>query len=333
MTIDDRLSELLRDAVADVEPTDRLIAIRARTTSHQRAAARPWFYAAAATALATAATVTAFAVLGDDDARDPEPGPAHHSHAVDPTPTPSAQAVPAYFVGETPRGLRLFREFDLRTATTGLDARLDAAIAELQEPPDDPDYRTLWPAGSFTSAGQRGDVYTVELADASLHDRPAGLSAAEAGLAVEQVVYTVQAAAHGRVPVQFLLDGNPIDQVYGVPTSEPLANGPQADVLSQVMISDPVEGLEVTGSFTARGAANSFEATVPWRLLDSDGTVVETGFATAEGSIDRLYPWETTVDVSGLEPGTYTFEAMTDDPSGGAEGAEPFVDTRTITVR
>jgi hypothetical protein len=331
VTTDDRLSELLRDAVADVEPTDRLIAIRARTSSHQRAAARPWFYAAAATALATAATVTAFAVLGGDDAR--EPAPAHHSHAVDPTPTPSAHSVPAYFVGETPRGLRLFREFDARTGTAGIDAGLDAAIAELQEAPDDPDYRTLWPAGSLTSVTQRGDVYAVEIGDASLHDRPAGMSAEEAGLAIEQVVYTVQAAAHGRVPVQFLLDGNPINEVYGVPTSEPLANAPQLDVLSLVQINDPVEGLVVSGSFTARGAASSFEATVPWRLLDGDGTVVGTGFANAEGWMDRLYPWETTVDVSGLEPGTYTFEAMTDDPSGGAEGADPFVDTRTITVR
>jgi hypothetical protein len=322
----DRLSELLRDAVADVEPTDRLVAIRARTRSHERAAARPWLYAAAATALATAAAAGTFALLDGDDAH--EPTPSHQSHAVDPTPTPSAHSVPAYFVGETPHGLRLFREFDVRTGTAGLGD----ALAELQEAPDDPDYRTLWPAGSLTSIARRGDVYTVEIADASLHDRPAGMSAEEAGLAIEQVVYTVQAAAHGRVPVQFLLDGNPINEVYGVPTSEPLANAPQADVLSLVQISDPVEGLEVTGSFTARGAASSFEATVPWEIRDGD-TVVKKGVATADGWMNRLYPWETTIDVSDLEPGEYTFAAMTDDPSGGAEGAGPFVDTRTITVR
>ena len=326
MTIDDRLSELLRDAVADVEPTDRLAAIRARTASPQRTAARPWFYAAAGTALATAAAVGAFAVLDDDGA--PEPGPAHHSHAVDPTPTPSAHPVPAYFVGETPHGLRLFREYDARTGTAGLDG----AIAELQEAPDDPDYRTLWPAGSLVSVTQRGDVYVVEIGDASLHDRPAGMTAEEAGLAVEQVVYTVQANAHGRVPVQFLLDGNPINEVYGVPTSEALTNAPQLDVLSLVQVNDPVEGQVVSGSFTARGAASSFEATVPWEIRDGD-TVVEKGFATATGFEGRLYPWETRIDVSGLEPGEYTFAAMTDDPSGGAEGAGPFVDTRTITVR
>ena len=48
--------------------------------------------------------------------------------------------------------------------------------------------------------------------------------------------------------------------------------------------------------------------------------------------MDKLYPWETAVDVSGLAPGTYTFVALTDDPSGGAEGAGPTYDTRTIVV-
>ena len=48
--------------------------------------------------------------------------------------------------------------------------------------------------------------------------------------------------------------------------------------------------------------------------------------------MDKLYPWETEVDVSDLAPGTYTFVAMTDDPSGG-EGGGPTEDTKTIIVR
>ena len=47
--------------------------------------------------------------------------------------------------------------------------------------------------------------------------------------------------------------------------------------------------------------------------------------------MDALYPWETEVDVSDLPPGTYTFIAMTDDPSGG-EGNPPMFDTKEITV-
>lgn len=325
---DERLAELLRDAVAGVEPADRLADIRARTATPTRSA-RPWLYAAGATVLATAAAVTAFSVLGQDDTRDL--GPAGHDEPtapVSPTVTPSSHLVPAYFLGDTTRGPRLFREYDLRTGTA--DPLADA-LAELQDAPDDPDYWTPWPEGSLTGLTLRGDVYTVELGDASLHDRPAGMTAQEAEMAIQQVVYTVQAAVQDRAPVQFVLDGNPINEVYGVPTSEPLANAKETEVLNQVQVNDPVEGQQVSGTFTARGAADSFEANVPWQIKQGE-TVVLSGAAMADGWMGRLYPWEARIDVSGLEPGTYTFVAMTDDPSGGAEGAGPWSDTRTIVV-
>ena len=118
---------------------------------------------------------------------------------------------------------------------------------------------------------------------------------------------------------------NPVDQVFGVPTSEPLANKPQLDVLALVSISNPAEGRVVDGSFTADGAASSFEGNVPWELRAEDGAVVRDGFATA-GMDDHLIPWETEpIDVSDLDPGTYVFEART-------EGGKPFVDTRTIVI-
>ena len=47
--------------------------------------------------------------------------------------------------------------------------------------------------------------------------------------------------------------------------------------------------------------------------------------------MDKLYPWTAEVDVSGSQPGTYTFVALTDDPSDG-EGAGPTEDTKTIVV-
>ncbi len=71
---------------------------------------------------------------------------------------------------------------------------------------------------------------------------------------------------------------------------------------------------------------------MPWALRDESDAVVVTGFATAEGSGNRLYPWETRVDVVGLPPGRYTFVASTSDPSGGAEGPGATSDTRTVVV-
>ena len=66
------LQDLIHDAVAGVEPADRLTAIQARTATPARAARR-WWYAAGGVALATAAAVTVVAVVGDDD-----PAPGHH---------------------------------------------------------------------------------------------------------------------------------------------------------------------------------------------------------------------------------------------------------------
>ncbi len=82
-------------------------------------------------------------------------------------------------------------------------------------------------------------------------------------------------------------------------------------------ITDPAEGQVVEGgSFVAQGVASSFEATVEWELRDETDAVVVSGFATADGWMDRLYPWRTEVDVSDLAPGRYTFVASTVDASG-----------------
>jgi hypothetical protein len=303
----DDLSTLLHDAVADVEPTDRLDEIRARTASPARSAARPWFYAAGATVLATAATLAAFAVLGND--HDNDAGPIDHAHEAD------TVLVPAYFVGDTPQGPRLFREFDRVPG----DDPLTAALLRIQEPATDPDYTTGWPEGSFESVTLGDDVIDVELGDAA----PEAFAGTWEGLPDQQVVYTLQGVLGQRLPVQFLQDGEPV--------GDPVDAAPQNDVLSLVSISDPAEGNEYEGSFIARGRANSFEATVPWEIRDGD-TVVKRGSATALGTIDKLYSWKTDVDLTGIAPGTYTFVAMTDDPSGG-EGPGPFTDTRTIVVR
>ncbi len=120
-------------------------------------------------------------------------------------------------------------------------------------------------------------------------------------------------------------------RLLGLSTELEFRQAPPLDVLALVSVTSPEEGATVSGSFTASGVANSFESNVPWEIREGD-TVVAQGFATADGWMDRLYPWTTEVDVSDLAPGTYTFAAMTDDPSGGAEGAGPTEDTKTIVV-
>jgi hypothetical protein len=84
-----------------------------------------------------------------------------------------------------------------------------------------------------------------------------------------------------------------------------------------IVLTTPAEGTTVKGSFEASGKANSPEANVPWEIRDDSGETVLEGFVTAEGWMDKLYPWKTKVDVSDLEPGTYLFIARTDDTSDG----------------
>ena len=137
------LSDLLHDVVDGVDPADRLAEIRARTASSRTRTARRW-YAAGGAALATAAAVTAFAVVSPDS--PDRAGPA--------TPTTDTQLVAVYFIGDTPDGPRLYREFDRVPAGDPLQG----ALGRIQQPPADPDYRTAWRPGSRRSEIGRAHV-------------------------------------------------------------------------------------------------------------------------------------------------------------------------------
>ena len=126
-TDDQRLAALLRDAVADIEPADRLPEVRAGIP--QRRSNRRWAAVGGGSVLAVAATVTAIAL-----ATSPGPTATDPDVADAPEPNPVTTAVPAYFVGETPRGDRLYREFQpVADAVTGL-----AGLGALESGPGGP---------------------------------------------------------------------------------------------------------------------------------------------------------------------------------------------------
>jgi hypothetical protein len=348
----DDLHRLLSEAVDDVEPRPGLDAIRSRTATKESMMdrSRSWLLGALGAAVATAAVITGVVLVGNDTDTTAEPEPAaSDTPSVEPTeppvqPSPSPTQAPpttpggvvgVYWVGDTPAGPRLYREFRENTGPSSDDLGFAVATA-LDGGPDDPDYRSGWPKeASWDSADFDGELVTIGLTG-DLHDRPAGMSRAQAGLAIQQLVFTAQAAVQqGRVPVQLLLNGERTDQVLGEPASEPLANAPVIETLSHVSITEPMEGATVSGDrLELSGVANSFEANVIVRLQRFEGTeiVAEEPF-TAEGWMgDQLFPFSGTLDLSGVVPGRYVLSAMTDDPSGGAEGPGAFTDTRTITV-
>ena len=125
------LGDLLKDAVSEIEPRRGLDEIQARTSRSHR---RTWVWGAVAAVAATAATVAGVTVLTDEAPRQVGGTPAA-STSADPTPTqavPSSTpsdsptgavaaggALPVYYVGETPSGPRLFREFAPRRRRGG----------------------------------------------------------------------------------------------------------------------------------------------------------------------------------------------------------------------
>lgn len=237
------------------------------------------------------------------------------------TSEPAGVGLAAYWLADGPLGPRLAREF-LTAPADGLDG----AVALLQGTPDDPDYANLVGDWLVSAEEDGGEIVATVTGPA-----PGEESDTDAGLAVQQVVYSLQAAVGDTVGVRFVDEsGADVTELGGA--SNPVVAADPLDTLLLVSITDPAEGLQVSGILEVNGRASSFENTVPWEVRDGDEVVLD-GFATAEGDWSTgLVPWSTTVDLSGLEPGTYTFAALTDDPSGGAEGPGASEDTRTIVV-
>jgi hypothetical protein len=235
--------------------------------------------------------------------------------------------VPVYFAGPAPQGTRLFREFQRVPAG---DPLTEAASVLTSGSADDPDYSSLLPDGSFADVtwSEGAGAFVVTLADDGWTTRPAGMSRAAAKLAVQQLVYTLQGVQQRRDPVIVQLGNDPVP-LFGVDTGSGVRNDPA--VLGLVNVTSPEQGATVSGdTLDAAGIANSFEANVVWEIR-SGGTKVMDGYATADGWMDKLYPWQKSIDISSLPPGDYTFVARTDDPSDG-EGPGPTVDTKDFSV-
>ncbi|MEC9053590.1 MAG: hypothetical protein VX747_14095, partial [Actinomycetota bacterium] len=161
-------------------------------------------------ALAVGVLLTTSACGGDDSATDPvaadrsesptaAASPSEPAASDVPSEEPAAAgAVPVYYVGDTGVGPRLFREFRRVSGEPALGAAEMAASGE----PADPDYRSLFPGGGgFDAVDHSGGTIAVSLSDETWVDRPSGMAGAEAELALQALVHTVQGALQSRDPV------------------------------------------------------------------------------------------------------------------------------------
>lgn len=350
----DRLRALLDEATADVQPRDGLDDIQSRTKVSPMSASstRPWFLGTAAAVLATAAVITGVVMMnnGTTPTADQGPASAGPTSAAEPDTTTSPAepdseeppvavegAVPVYYVGDTGQGPRLYREFHPGIGGAPLDQAVTDAVSRT---PDDPDYRTPWPAGTQVQAGfdGNGNDGQIQLDLTGVPgERPAGMSKADAEMAVQQLVWTAQAATQTTAPVALRLAGEPATTVLGVPTAEPLARGAETDTLAQVWIIEPAQGATVEDGFTVSGVGAFFEANVAWELYRGglDGPVVASNADDPVMAKEccTMAPYEFTVDLpDDAAPGEYTLRVHDEDMSGG-EGFAPFEDTKTVTLR
>lgn len=329
---DGPLRELLHEAVSEIEPRPALHTIRSRTAVRQRSRARrTWVWGAGGAVVATAATVLAVTALtGQLATPGSDPGPAASSN------DPTAAAVPVYYVADTSRGPRLYREFQPGGPGDDLDQALNAALTG--EGLMDPDYRTDWPAGTTlenAALDTASGTIAIQLRNDALdlRERPAGMSPVEAQVAVQQLVFTAQAAVGDpSANIDFTVYAGEAarpptnDRLLGADLPDPVRRASTDQVFAQVWVIEPSEGKQVTSPFTVSGMAAAVEGTVVWELRQG-AEVVRSGFTTAEqGGVRSPYSFE--VDAP---PGDYTLVVSDTDPSGG-EGFAPWKDTKDVTV-
>ena len=332
---------------------------------------RPWLYALSG-AVASAAVIgviayTTSALTGPDDSSNGigvDQGHVRHSRTpvstttasdsaappsspstAPPAATPGGQAYAVYYVGANAAGRPvLYREWHrgphlpaADPAGNGADVLTEAVQDALATLPLDPDYRTPWHAlatldhASYATTGA-GDTIRIALRDTGIAQRPTSMSPAEAKAAVQQLVYTAQAAVGKRVPVLFTTGRRPPGAhptLLGVDISQPIGNAPILRTLSLVNISSPNEGDKVSGKLTVTGTNNSFEGTSVIYLERNGKKYLVTPTIGGQGG-HKLYPWTVTLDTTKVQPGEYTLVAENDDPSGQGH---PDADTRTLEVK
>ncbi len=117
-----------------------------------------------------------------------------------------------------------------------------------------------------------------------------------------------------------------------MPTDRELTNASALETLNLVNITSPEQGATVTGdTLTVTGVANSFEASGPCRVIAGGQELAVVGYQADGWMEDKLFPFEAEIPLDGVT-GEVVLQCETDDPSGGAEGNGPAIDTKLITI-
>jgi hypothetical protein len=249
--------------------------------------------------------------------------------STDPTPTPSAsstvstKALAQYWVSDTARGFRLYREFvQVNPAPDAITAALRQLVSQQ---PTDSDYVSLWPLGTtINSVEVSGDSAIVDLSFPKLN-----LGSEAESLAIAQIVWTATAADTTVKKISLTVDGKKIESLAGhMDATKAFTRGLTYEVLAPIWITSPSENQVVEAKgFTLSGMASTFEANVVWKVM-KDGVLIQEGATTALEAAPAWKSWS--VAIENLKPGTYQFFAMEFSAEDGSLVAQ---DTKYATLK
>lgn len=252
-------------------------------------------------------------VIGGCAALLPEPTP---------TRTTETRVIGLYWVADTARGLRLFHE------QTTVDARGDDVTQALTEllarRPADPDYQSLWPAGStLRSARIEDGTVTVDL-------EPVQLNVGSEGefLAIQQLLWTAAEADPAISGMRITIKGQSVESLAGhVDATGVFLLPPAYEVLAPIWVTSPAEGAVLpSGAVTVSGQARTFEANVVWELWRGNERLAQ-GSTTAGEAAPARAPWSVTLTIP--DTGSYEVRAMEYSAKDGSLVAQ---DTRRFRV-
>jgi hypothetical protein len=187
-------------------------------------------------------------------------------------------------------------------------------------------YLQPWSGASVTNVTLTPSLVTITLSGPGAN----GFSPAQTKLAVQELVWTVQAAlGHGTIPVKFVVAGGS-PMLFGTYPTAQTYNRPAPDlqyqVLAPIWITSPVRDQVFPAGATvvAAGQSCAFEGTTQWQLTQN-GTAIKSGVATASSGCPSRGTWQ--VNLGALAAGSYTFRMFEVSMQNGqvvAETSEPF---------
>lgn len=213
------------------------------------------------------------------------------------------EKVEVFFVGDTPRGFRLFSEIREFPAGDDLAESVISQLISGQITPLDPDYANLWDnSHRLNSISYEGSQATVDIDLGKLNVGSEGELRA-----IEQIVWTLIGISPEITTLRFTVNGKTVETLAGhVDVQADFTRSPEYEVLNPIQIESINDGDQASNPLTISGMACTFEANVVWTLF-KDGQMIEEGFTTAAAACPERSDWS--ILLNSLEPGSYRFEA------------------------